>query len=474
MGMHQKLPPDGVSRLPQPKTKPPAEKSEQHKGLENLLLLEAEVRKCNNLKQLQFLIANETVKLIPASQTLIMTGSGNLKITAVSSLASLDKTSPTLRWLEKSLTNLIAKTENQPVGASSENHVSTGILDGAGAPESPWPFCHILLARLPLQKNRAEATIAFLNTTGFTIANRATADRLAQTYAHAWDALSKTGVSFARLLTKKFAICAALICIGALFIPVTMTVLAPVEIVARSPQIVAAPLNGVVEQIKVVPNEYVKTGQLLFTYNSTDFDNESTIAGQNVEVAKSRYRRASQDAFNTGNGRREMAELKAELDLATAKLNYAQSRLELSRVRATRDGVILFSDRDDWIGKPVTTGEKVMKIADPRQTEYLIALALGDSIVLDGANSARIFLDTDPLNPVMANITRRSYHAKSDQMNDMSYELFAQSKPEEGHDQSINHRIGIRGTAQIFGNKTSLGMFLFRKPLSAFRQYTGF
>ena len=82
-------------------------------------------------------------------------------------------------------------------------------------------------------------------------------------------------------------------------------------------------------------------------------------------------------------------------------------------------------------------------------------------------------MDSDPLNPIKAEIIRRSYYAKSDDANNMAYQLIAHSSAEEKNISPANQRIGLRGTAQVYGKKVPLALFLFRKPLSALRQYFG-
>ncbi len=431
--------------------------------MHNLLALEAEVRKCTSLKQLQFLIANETAKVIPCRQAVVMHGQKSPAIVAITSLATLDKTSPTLRWLQK---ELVAKFGEEPV--------ATAFISGETAPGSNWPFCKSLIFDLPIIPKTDQAKVALLSEKEFSETDIALAHRLAETYGHGWRALTKTGFSLAKLFSKKLLIASLMIVTAALFIPVPMSVLAPVEITARDPIIVAAPLNGVISEISVQPNSAVKISDLLFTYTATDLENELEISAQNVEVARSRFRRSSQGAFGAGEGRREMGELKSELELAQAKFNYAKSRLDMSKVYATREGVILFSDKDEWIGRPVSTGEKIMRIANPANTEFLVKLAPEDSIILRDGNDARIFLDADPLNPVKAKIVRRSYHAKLDASNMLAYDLILRvGENSNVPTANINHRIGIRGTAQVYGSKVPLGIFLFRKPLSAMRQYLG-
>ncbi len=439
-------------------------KNQDLSTIEKLLSLEAEVRKCVNRKQLQFLIANETPKITSARQVLVLSGTGRLTIKTITSLATLDKTSPTLNWLEKSLALL-------PDHEAS--HVNTAILDVKNSPGGNWPFAHVMKINLPLNNTGRLGQLALLSEQEFTPHDTRIMNRLADTYAHAWRALSSPTLLSGAIAGKRTVLLTMALATAAMFIPVTMSVLAPMEIIAHDASIAAAPLNGVIGNIRVEPNTSVKSGDLLFTYVSTDLANAYEVARQTVAIAQSRYRRASQDALGSGEGRREMAELKSELELATAKLNYARQRLELSRVRASQDGIVLFSDKDDWVGKPVITGEQIMKIATPLQTRYLIRLPVGDAIILKDGNDVRIFLDANPLNPISAKITRRSYHATTDEAGNFAYSMIARTTRDKASINPADQRIGLRGTAQIFGSKVPLAFFLFRKPFSAFRQYLG-
>ena len=43
--------------------------------------------------------------------------------------------------------------------------------------------------------------------------------------------------------------------------------------------------------------------------------------------------------------------------------------------------------------------------------------------------------------------------------------------PNEGGDATV--RIGLRGTAKIYGDRVLLGYYLFRRPLATLRGWTG-
>lgn len=51
-----------------------------------------------------------------------------------------------------------------------------------------------------------------------------------------------------------------------------------------------------------------------------------------------------------------------------------------------RDGIALFDDPTEWIGKPVTTGERIMRVAAPEDVEVEAWLPVGDAVPLKRAH----------------------------------------------------------------------------------------
>ncbi|MEL6736430.1 MAG: HlyD family secretion protein, partial [Pseudomonadota bacterium] len=138
-------------------------------------------------------------------------------------------------------------------------------------------------------------------------------------------------------------------------------------------------------------------------------------------------------------------------------------------VRASRDGVAVFDKKSDWQGKPVSVGERVIEIADTGSVEAKIDLPVSDSIVLNQGASVRLFLDANPLTPIEGQVTSAGYRAVAGEAGAVSFDVRA------GLSDDLAHlpRIGARGTAQIYGETVSLGFYLFRRPISAARQWLG-
>jgi len=149
-----------------------------------------------------------------------------------------------------------------------------------------------------------------------------------------------------------------------------------------------------------------------------------------------------------------------------AELNYARDLLQRSEVRAERDGIAVFADADRLVGKPVRTGERLMELADPQQAELKIELDVGDVIPFPSDAGVALFLDSDPLQRHDAQLTSVAYEAAMTAAGLLAYRLDARFL-------SKTPRIGLRGTAKIYGEYVPLAAYLFRRPLAALRKTVG-
>ena len=114
--------------------------------------------------------------------------------------------------------------------------------------------------------------------------------RLAQSYGAMWSALSAKPRDILSRKKKGILLGSAFLATLMGFIPVPVTSLASAEIVAEAPFIVAAPIDGVIEEIVIAPNSPVKAGDVLARQHISRFN--GTV-------------RRNDDLFNyTVNGRR--------------------------------------------------------------------------------------------------------------------------------------------------------------------------
>jgi len=300
------------------------------------------------------------------------------------------------------------------------------------------------------------------------------ARQLSETFQHAKALLAAEGqktskLRLSSLMKRKYALIAAVLCLGALAFPVSMSTLAPFEIKASDSFIVSAPVEGVIDKVLVNPGEKVAVGQPIIRFSDVVLQNRLEVSQREVLLAKARLKKASQLAFSDNNERHELRMAMADLALKKSKFNFAKAMLDRATIKAQRTGIAVYSDKQELIGKPVAIGERIMQIADPSLIEIQIDVAVNDAILLKPGARVKVFLDSDPVHAHEAKVAFSDYQARVISGDVLAFRTVARFNK----DGTARPRLGGRGTAQIFGDEVPLAFYLFRRPLSALRQWIG-
>lgn len=110
-----------------------------------------------------------------------------------------------------------------------------------------------------------------------------------------------------------------------------------------------------------------------------------------------------------------------------------------------------------------------MEIADPAHVEIRIDVPVADSIILSDDKRVKIFLDSDPLRPREGVIVHGDYQAKVREGGTVAFRIVAIFA-----ENSVSPpRLGIRGTAQLYGDRVPLVYYILRRPLAVLRQWIG-
>ena len=120
--------------------------------------------------------------------------------------------------------------------------------------------------------------------------------QLGDTYSHAWLALQPRKPWRLRWTRKRQVALLAVLLLG-LLIPVRQSVLAPAEVVPLGGRVVAAPLDGVIAEFLVKPNQTVKTGDVLVRFESTTLKAQADVAERALGVAEAELKSNSQRSF---------------------------------------------------------------------------------------------------------------------------------------------------------------------------------
>jgi len=293
---------------------------------------------------------------------------------------------------------------------------------------------------------------------------------LSDAYGHAWQALAIKPTLFTKLVVSrnKTAIIVSVLLIALCFIPVRQSAIAPAEVIARNPHIVRSGVEGVIKEFQVQPNQAVKKGEPLLLLDDARIANQLEIAKKAMDTAESEYRQASQQALFDSKSKLRLVSLRGQVDQHSAEVEYYKTLKERIVIRAPRDGIVIFDSVNDWIGRPVALGERIMMVADPVDVELEIQLPVADAIYLQEGNEVRLFLNVSAHKSALANLRFLSYQAATNPAGVFAYRLVANFS-----DSDNLPRIGLKGSAKLYGEPTTFAAYLLRRPYFAVRQYLG-
>ena len=434
-----------------------------------LLDFERRIQSATSNREVAFRAVNDSSQVLRFDQAVLWRKDilARPMIVAASGLADVAADSPYQQWLSR----LIQAITPEPFEAARA--LSMGELPEAiVADGSDWCPAHILHCPLREPNGGALGGMLFFRAQPLSEAEGAAAEWIARSTAYglwAWRSQRHWAKGFlkSRMTWKAFGVAAALVALAA-FIPVLLSALAPAEITPLRPIPITSPMDAVVREIVVKPNQIVKADELLAVLDDTPLRNRLELAAKALDIARADLQRITFKSFNDETSRLELQVLNARVQEKAAEVNYLTELLGKSRLLAPQGGVAIFTSQDDWRGRPVQVGEKVMMIADPSLIDVTVYLPPDDAVELEPGGRVDLLLHVNPLSSISAEIDRASYEAVVGPDGTLAYVIRAHMLPGQGLP-----RIGLRGTAKVYAEEVSLGYYLLRKPLAFVRRSLG-
>ena len=435
-------------------------------------------RQAQSSHELGFLLVNDTIHLSPYRQAALW--SAQEGVHTLSGVVQPEANAPYVQWLNRLSDHL---TQSGDEGARP---LTAASLPEALAEEwAHWWPAHALWLPMasPAEPKRTSQALLLARDTPWSEDEQRLLGEWLATWLHASLALNPSRPTGWRGLRKRLAthwrgepghawwrqgrwrwlaLTAAVLCV-----PIHLSVLAPGELVPAHPITVRAPLDGVVETFHVQPNQKVSQGQPLLGFDEALIQSRVTVAQQMLATAEAEYRQTSQQALNDARSRTQLAVLIGKIEEKRAEVGYLNDQLTRTRVLAPQDGVVLFDDPSEWIGRPVSTGERILRIAAPDDREVEAWLPLADAIHLEPGAPVKLYLNASPLDPVEAQVRYLAHDAVQRPDGSYAYRLRASMTAPTAH------RVGLKGTARIEGEWTVLAYWMLRRPLAALRTTLG-
>lgn len=439
-----------------------------------LLQLEHNCRSSEDIKELYYQIVNQTRTVVNYSQGILLTTdlTGKYKVVSISDIPAIDSTSPFIQWAESVVSDLVKNEKSNEIFVINKNDISEINYKSINEYSPP----NILFVPLKNIKENIETNYIFLLSKEEVWQEKELEifKHLSASLSYFLFAMRKTGFlnSLRKISFKnKYFKIALVLLFVLMFLPVRLSVLSPLEVEAKNPYVVTSAINGVIEEVKIYPNQKVQKNELIVKFDDIEFTNNLNVAKRTLDVAKAELFTASQSSFLDPKQKSQIAQLESQVKLKEAELNFSEEQLNKTKIFAKEEGIAVINNPNDWKGKPVSTGEKIFLIANPNSIELKIMLPVTEAIFLEEGAIVKAFFDNDPTNSWSAKVKYISYKPELTEENILSYKITADF--ENINENNYIPSIGLRGTAKIYSNEVTLFFYLFRKPITSIRQWIG-
>jgi len=442
--------------------------SSEVKLVASLLDIESEIRFAENSEALAIVVANAACEFFSADLCFVFRPGVNYsrpQMVAASHLPQIDRTTPSVFWYER-LVKIFRRHEmaGKPYQIQKANLPAELHAD--------WEqYCSGNLLWLPLKvgKRPLQGWLLLSRKAPWQDAEKVLSEHLCASIGHAFWAFRRPGLNKVSTSRKKLltGIVSGLI-VAAMLLPVRLSALAQAEVSPTLPALVTSPQDGVVEKLLVQTNDNVAQGDILARLDGSALDDNVEIARRSLNVSQAVLHSARQKVFSDAATKAQIAELAAEVELRQAELKHAEKLAEQAVIRALKDGIAIAPEPEQIEGKPIRVGERILMIANPANVELLAYLPVKDAIALEEGAEVELFLDVSPLEPIKARVTRSAFAPDLTPEQVLAYTVRADFTELE----SVP-RIGLRGTARVYGEQVSLFYYLFRRPITATRQWLG-
>ncbi|CUB02328.1 HlyD family efflux transporter periplasmic adaptor subunit [Marinomonas fungiae] len=440
-----------------------SQKTQSGPNLHSLLNLQQEVLSVTQREELYFKIVNDSLKLVQYDQAVLFTHNrlGKPIIRAISGLVTPVENTPFSQWLTRINQQF---SEHAPTSSMINADQVTANEQASWA---EWWLAYS--AVVPLKFNQQTVGTLYLNREEpFSSHELKSLDLIASHYAYAVHTLqSRIRQTKPLSAYRKQWLIAAVFSIGLLCLPIQLRVSVPAQVMSQQEQVVASPLDGVIAEIVIEPNSYVQQGDLLFRLDDSVLRNEYNVALQNLAVTQVEARTVEQRAFRDSQSKADLAQMKAKIEEKQAEIQLLSEQLARTDVHANFDGFAIFNDKNDWLGIPVKTGERVMTLAASEPLGIRGWIPVQDAVALENGSQVTLYLTSRPESSFAGELTSQSFQTSLSPNGLASYQFEANLVEQSPL------TIGASGTAILYGEQVSLAYFIFRRPLGFIRQWLG-
>ncbi|MEK6706362.1 MAG: GAF domain-containing protein [Bdellovibrionota bacterium] len=246
------------------------------------------------------------------------------------------------------------------------------------------------------------------------------------------------------------------------FLKLPWNVTADIEIIPAN-QIYYAQAAGLVKEILVREGVSVKPGETLMRVDTTE------LVLQKMQKESSRHKVMTEMIkFQSEDKISDFKMKEAEKLSLDAELKLLEQQIAAAEVKSGINGVVVSDKLDDLIGKPVTSGEELIKIARTDMVFAQFDVPEGDAPLIETGQAVKFKVFGLPTQSFSENLKLWSVAAEGKGLTKDDPNRFFKARvevPNTSPGLGPGLRPGMTGRGKIYTTWRSLGWIIFHKPM---------
>lgn len=267
---------------------------------------------------------------------------------------------------------------------------------------------------------------------------------------------------------RKVALIILILCVGILFIPIRDNVSAPLELKVQDDHVVFAPFTGTLRKAYVIEGENVNKDAPILEYDREEGELKLLQASSRYETAKLRSEVARKQALRNKEALADAELLALDAVSEAAEMKLMQWYVDHSVLKAPAAGRVYYADPDKLLNRVVQQGERLFEIV-PEENALIAEIFLNEkdgSVLATPENlDFSLYLHNRPESVLSGKIVATSPRAIPLGPNQYGYRIRIELDQDCYGSGSQALYAGMRGVARLYGNRISIGYYLFRNLL---------
>jgi len=297
---------------------------------------------------------------------------------------------------------------------------------------------------------------------------------LAQHYSEAlWSLLQrKSKITLAALKSRRritplkmLGVCLILFILALVFGRTHQNIAADFELVPENIFIQYAPFSGVLAESRFKDGARIDKDAPVIIYDTAKLQFELADARKKYDEISAELDLIRQESFRDARQRGKIELLKIKQQQQQIDIRKINWYLSQSPIEAAHKGVLLIEEPQKLMGRSVNAGEKLFEIIRPGRPFAQIWLNEADAVVLREHPRITLYLHTRPETAIDGKLVSISPKPALSETGKFCY-IIRMALNETSPDLIY----GMRGVARVKGREVSLGYYLFRNLILAWRK----